>query len=186
MKKQIINIFDKANAAIKIIEEFFLGGAVFIMALLLISNVVGRNLFKPIYFVEEIAMVLSIMVTFVGLGYGTRNARHVRMSAIADLMPERVQKGFAIFSSLLSAVIMVILGVAAIQYVIRLKNMKQLTPVLSFPYWIFVLSAPVGFFLAALRYLMAFFLNFIRPGVWIGSDAMNEYDDGIVVDHSGV
>lgn len=57
MKKQIINIFDKANTAIKIIEEFFLGGAVFIMALLLIANVVGRNLFKPIYFVEEIAML---------------------------------------------------------------------------------------------------------------------------------
>jgi TRAP-type C4-dicarboxylate transport system permease small subunit len=184
--KVLLRYLNKANDLLKIFEEFFLASAIFIMAFLQIANVVARNVFTPIYFTEEVIMMLIIMVTYIGLGYGARRARHVRMSALFDLSPLKMQKFLAYFSLALGVAVMVFLGFAGAEYVQRLQAMKQLTPIFSIPYWTFVIIAPVGFFMAALRYVVAFIRNIVSADVWIGSDTKNEYDEASIEDQAGI
>ena len=91
------------------------------------------------------------------------------------------------FSSLLGLAVMVFLGFAAIEYVQKLKDMKQLTPIFSVPYWKFVFIAPIGFFISALRYLIVGIRNMFSQDVWVGSDTVSEYDeDSSIEDQIGI
>jgi len=184
--RTIIRYLNRANDLLKVCEEFFLSTAIFTMAFLQIANVVARNIFKPIYFTEEVTMMLIIMITYIGLGYGARRARHVRMSALFDLSPMKFQKVLVYFSSVLGIVVMLFLGVAATEYVTRLKEMKQLTPIFSIPYWTFVFIAPIGFFMAALRYFVVILRNVFSSEIWIGSDTKNEYDEASIGGQAGI
>ena len=56
------------------------------LACLLMANVVAREFFKSIYFVEEVSEFLVIFTTFVGVSYAVRKARHIRMGAFFDMM----------------------------------------------------------------------------------------------------
>ncbi len=57
------------------------------LAVLLIANVFARTFSLSIHFAEEISRFLVMLITFTGVSYGVRKARHIRMGAFLDAMP---------------------------------------------------------------------------------------------------
>jgi len=147
------------------------------LAVLLIANVFCRTFLQSIYFAEEISKFLVILITFTGVSYGVRKARHIRMGAILDTMPPKLEKAFIIFISLVSAITMAIMAWFSYKYLLNAMDMGHKTPALRVPKWTFYLIVPIGFGLACVQYLRTIIKNLTERDPWQSPDQKSEYED---------
>jgi len=174
---KMLKLFVKINMVLEKIEEVILCVGVGLLAIILIVNVIARKVGTSIYFIDEIAMFLVIWITFIGLSYAARKGRHIRMAAIFDLSPVRVQKIMIFVVSTISAVIMVYLAYISVNYVYTTYRWQQATPALRMPYWIGIVIVPVGFFLAGIHYVRTIVKNIkAKEEVWVSPEQKSEYE----------
>lgn len=159
------------------VEHFLLIACVAGLALLLVANVVARTFFQSLYFAEEISQILVIVISFVGISYAARKARHIRMGAILEAMPKRVEKVLIIFISLISAVVLALMAWYSVKYFQNAYRMGQTTAALRMPKWWIYAIIPVGFSLASLQYVRTIIKNFIEADVWQSPDQRSEYEE---------
>lgn len=149
------------------------------LAVLLITNVFARTFFSSIYFAEEISRFLVMLITFTGVSYGVRKARHIRMGAFLDAMPPKMEKTFIMIICLVSAIVMSIMSIASWDYLTNAMAMGHMTPALRVPKWIFYVIMPIGFGLAAIQYFRTIIKNFTEPDPWQSPDQQSEYEDEV-------
>ncbi len=147
------------------------------LAILLIINVIMRNVYRSIHFAEELSRLFIMLITFVGTSYAARKARHIRMGALLELLPTKVEKVLIIIISIISAAIFFILGAIALEYVIVLYQRQTVTSSLRAPYWTFVLIAPIGLFMASFQYVRTVIKNFKEEDVWLSPEQKGEFED---------
>ena len=150
------------------------------LAVLLIANVFDRTFFSSIYFAEEISRFLVMIITFTGVSYGVRKARHIRMGAFLDAMPPKMEKTFIMIICLISAVVMGIMCIASWDYLTNAMAKGHMTPALRVPKWTFYVIMPIGFGLAAIQYFRTIIKNFTEPDPWQSPDQQSEYEDEII------
>lgn len=147
------------------------------LAVLLIVNVFARTFAQSIYFAEEVSQFLVILITFVGVSYGVRKARHIRMGAFLDAMPPKVEKAFLIFICFISAITMGILTWYSYQYLEHAMKMSHMTPALRVPKWTFYVIVPIGFGMACIQYIRTIIKNLTEKEPWQSPDQQSEYED---------
>lgn len=147
------------------------------LAVLLIANVFARTFFQSIYFAEEISKFLVMLMTFVGVSFGVRKARHIRMGAFLDAMPPKVEKVFLIIISLVSAVVMGMMTWFSFKYLLNAMTMEHMTPALRVPKWTFYVIVPIGFGLACIQYLRTILKNLTEKDPWQSPDQQSEYEE---------
>jgi TRAP-type C4-dicarboxylate transport system permease small subunit len=150
------------------------------LAVLLIANVFARTFFSSIYFAEEISRFLVMLITFTGVSYGVRKARHIRMGAFLDAMPPKMEKTFIMIICLISAVVMGIMCIASWEYLTNAMAKGHMTPALRVPKWTFYVIMPIGFGLAAIQYFRTIIKNFTESDPWQSPDQQSEYEDEII------
>jgi TRAP-type C4-dicarboxylate transport system permease small subunit len=166
-----------AAKVMDITEVTLLCGSISLLAVIIIVNVFARFFFQSIYFVEEVSEFLIILITFVGASYAMRKARHIRMGAILDLMPDRVEKAFILFISAISAVVLFTMSRHAWGYMLEVKAMEQTTSALRAPYWIFLIIITIGFFLSGVQCVRTVIKNLVEKEVWLSADQQSEYEE---------
>lgn len=147
------------------------------LGVLLITNVFARTFFQSIYFAEEVSKFLVMLTTFTGVSYAVRKARHIRMGAFLDAMPQKMEKVFIIIISIISAVVMGIMTWFAYQYLMNAMDMGHMTPALRVPKWTFYVIIPIGFGLACIQYIRTIIKNFTEKEPWQSPDQQSEYED---------
>jgi TRAP-type C4-dicarboxylate transport system permease small subunit len=172
--RQLNRVIGKAVNGIEVSILVFCVAA---LAILLIVNVFARTFFQSIYFAEEVSMFLVMLTTFVGVSYGVRKARHIRMGAFLDAMPPRMEKVFIIVISFISAFVMAIMTWFSYQYLINAMNMGHMTPALRVPKWTFYVIIPIGFGLACIQYIRTIIKNLIEKEPWQSPDQQSEYEE---------
>ncbi|MFZ5944760.1 MAG: TRAP transporter small permease [Bacillota bacterium] len=170
-------IAKKANQLLEAFEVWCLVGAVLVIAVAWIVNVIARQLHMSIFFVEEISSIMLIIITFIGAGYGVRRARHVRMSAMFEALSPRLQKIMIIFTCVLGAIITFIMAYYAWDYMMVARMRTQLTPALRIPYWLIWTIIPTGFFLMGVEYVRTIIKNIVEKEVWLSPEQQSEYED---------
>lgn len=166
----------KINILIEKIEVVFMNIVIFLLALLLIVNVVARATGGSFYFIDEIVMFLIIWITFVGMSYATRKGKHIMMSAIFDICSLKVKKILIFMNSTISAVLMFYLAYISAKYVYIIYYWQQVTPVMRMSYWVVILIVPLGFFLSGVHYLRTITKNIqIKEEIWISPEQKREY-----------
>lgn len=146
------------------------------MALVSIANVIGRNLLgESLASADEINQALIVLVTFVGIGFGVRRARHIRMSALYDQATGRVRKGMIVIISGATAVLLLALAWFAAQYAFQVWQNGEVTPALRMPLYLVYVWVPVGFTLGAVQYLLAVWRNLTDTDVWLSFTERDEY-----------
>lgn len=158
-------------------EVTILVSCVAALAVLLIANVFFRTFFQSIYFAEEVSQFLVILITFAGVSYGVRKARHIRMGAFLDVMPVKLEKLFIFFISLVSAITMAIMAWFSLDYLLNAMQMGHKTPALRVPRWTFYVIIPIGFSLASIQYLRTIIKNITEKDAWQSPDQRSEYED---------
>lgn len=147
------------------------------LAVLLIANVIARNLYRSIHFAEEISKLFIILITFIGTSYAARKARHIRMGALLEALPAKIEKIMILLISAVSAIVMFILAYIAFRYMVDLQIRGTLTPSLRAPYWLFIIAAPIGLFMAGFQYVRTFIKNIVEKDVWLSPEQQSEYED---------
>jgi TRAP-type C4-dicarboxylate transport system permease small subunit len=147
------------------------------LGVLLITNVFARTFFQSIYFAEEVSKFLVMLTTFTGVSYAVRKARHIRMGAFLDAMPQKMEKVFIIIISIISAVVMGIMTWFAYKYLMNAMDMGHMTPALRVPKWTFYVIIPIGFGLACIQYIRTIIKNFTEKEPWQSPDQQSEYED---------
>lgn len=170
------NLLKRLDRIVRRVEETVLSIGVMVLAALLIVNAVARKTGMLFHFVDELAMFLVILITFLGVGYAVREASHVRMAALYDLIPEKAQKRLIILISGVSSVVLLYIAYLSVLYVLRMKSLGQMAPTLGMPYWIGMTVVPVGFFLASIQYGLTVLKNIKSEEVWVGSEKQSEYE----------
>jgi len=147
------------------------------LGILLITNVFARTFFQSIYFAEEVSKFLVMLTTFTGVSYAVRKARHIRMGAFLDFMPEKMEKVFIIIISFVSAIVMGIMTWFSYKYLMNAMDMGHMTPALRVPKWTFYVIIPIGFGLACIQYIRTVIKNFTEKEAWQSPDQQSEYED---------
>lgn len=173
LTKKAVSLFGKILDAFEVGSQIISIG---LLALILIGNFLARTFYESIYFVEELTEFFVIFVSFVGLSYGVRKGRHIRMGAFLELMSPKYEKIFIIFISFVSAMVMFYMAYVSYNYLIFSIDRGHLTPALRIPYWVFYFIMPIGFFMAGAQYIRTIFVNFTRKEVWISPEQQGEYD----------
>jgi C4-dicarboxylate transporter DctQ subunit len=166
-----------AGKVVNAVEVSILVFCVAALGVLLITNVFARTFFQSIYFAEEVSKFLVMLTTFTGVSYAVRKARHIRMGAFLDAMPEKMEKVFIIIISIVSAVVMGIMTWFSYQYLMNAMNMGHMTPALRVPKWTFYVIIPIGFGLACIQYVRTVIKNFTEKEPWQSPDQQSEYED---------
>ena len=176
-KASIKKIARAVNNVFRHYEVFLLATGTGATAVLLIADVFARNFHKSLYYSDELAQIFTIYTVFGGVGYAVRKARHIRMGALHDLLPDRLKKALTIAIALASAVVMLVFSYLSLFYLKDVFEMQHRTPALNLPYWVVIVIVPIGFFLAGMQYILTVIRNLIEKDVWATWEQKAEYED---------
>lgn len=176
-----MSMFQKFNHSVGLVVNAFevsiMVGCVAALAILLIANVFARTFAQSIYYAEEVSVFLVLLVTFSGVSYGVRKARHIRMGAFLDAMPPKMEKAFIIFISLVSAIVLGMMTWASWKYLMNAYDRGHMSHALRIPKWIFYVIVPTGFGLATIQYIRTIIKNLTEDEPWQSPDQQSEYED---------
>ena len=159
------------------IEEFLLSSAVMLIAAMTIANVFCRSLLGfSLAVTDEVSQAAIIVLCFTGLSYAAGKGRHIRMTAIYDMLPERVRKGMMIVITSVTSALLFVLTWYASSYVATVARLGGISPALRIPFWALYAVAPVGLFLAAVQYALAAIKNLTNPGIYLSFTRADGYE----------
>ncbi len=180
-----LSVLNKLDQGLGWIERMIITSCVLLMALLMSAHVVGNLLFDHgIAGTYEVTEMLIVIITFVGVGYAARHARHIRMSAIYDMLGDRMRKSLLILISIGTAGLMFYFAYKSAQYDIAIFNRGRVSSSLHIPMWIIYLALPIGFTLAGVQYILTTIRNLTSADIYRSFSEKEEYSD-IPLDDSG-
>jgi C4-dicarboxylate transporter DctQ subunit len=151
-------------------EAFILVVSVLLMATNNIANVVGRVVFQEsLFFTEELNSILIVLITFAGSSYASRHARHIKMTALFDLLSPFYKKIFLIIISLLTAVVMWMMCYFSVEYISWIAPKGKVLPATQIPVYLTYLWVPVSLFLTGLEYLLTAIKNITHYELYLSS-----------------
>ncbi|HZJ92342.1 MAG TPA: TRAP transporter small permease [Thiopseudomonas sp.] len=178
-------VLDSIDQGLGWFERTIIASSVLLMALLMSAHVVGNLLFnRGIPGTYEITEMLIVIITFVGVGYAARHARHIRMSALYDILNDRWRKVLLIIISVGTATLMFYFAYKSAQYDLALYTRGRTSSALHIPMWVVNLALPVGFTLAGIQYVLTAIRNLFSTDVYRSFREKEEYAD-IPLDNSG-
>lgn len=109
---------------------------------------------------EEMARYLFIWLTYLGISYGVRKDKHIRVTAISLVLNERLNKACLIFSNIVFLAFSTI--VTYVAWGVALKTMKygQISSSLGVPMYLIYFSVPVGYGLTSFRLVQSILKQF--------------------------
>ena len=168
----------KIDLAISKVEAIILALGVILMAVNTCVNVIARFVFSEgLFFSGEINRILIIMITFAGIGYAARHGRHIRMSAIYDLLPHKGRKFVMIVISLFTAAVMFFLCYFAMVYILDTFERGRVLPALQFPIWIIYVWVPIGLAITGIQYFLTAITNLRAKDVYLSTGVLDGYAD---------
>ncbi|MDO6583638.1 TRAP transporter small permease [Photobacterium sp. 2_MG-2023] len=175
---ELPGVLGKVDTLISKIESFMLATGVLLMALNTCVNVVARFGFSQgLFFSGEINRILIILITFAGIGYAARHGRHIRMSALYDMLPFKGRKIVMILISVITAAIMFLLAYFSYQYVLSVFERGRILPALGFEIWWIYIWVPLGFAVTGVQYLLTAYKNATSPEIYLSTGVLDEYTE---------
>lgn len=180
-----LRALDGIDRALGWAERIIVAGSVLVMAALMSAHVVGNLLFGAgIPGTYEITEMLIVVMTFVGVGYAARCARHISMSAVYDQLSGTPRKILLIVISLGTGALMFYFAYKSAQYDIQIHARGRVSSSVHVPLWLVYLALPIGFSLAGVQYVLTVIRNLVSPGVWRSFREEETYAS-VPVDDSG-
>lgn len=133
--------------------EDALGAVLYIYIIAIIfAEVVGRYLFKTsILSAYETAIYAFIWLSYLSMAAMARNRSHLSVTVLRDMMPRSVQLLLLLLSDLLLIVLASIIVIFIRQPFADVVDFEQKMVGIDLPFWIALLSVPVGWSLVVLR-----------------------------------
>ncbi len=125
--------------------EYLSMACIALMAILVIAQVILRYAFNdPLTWSEEMARIVFIYLTFIGIGAAYGRRRHMAIDALIIELPAKLRRivEFSVVG-LASAFLIAVIGIA-IRSMVELTKMEVTTPALEYPMAFVYLIIPLG------------------------------------------
>jgi len=150
--RNILNGIDKRLGKI---ELFLVQLSVLTIALIMTAQIVLRYLFNsPIYWAEEVCVILMINMTFFGLSSLVHFRSLVAVHLIRNLGSARVQKAVSMFISLITIVVMILLTYHAVIWVANPNTQFEIAETISIPKWTLYAIMPIAMITMTYHYII--------------------------------
>ncbi|WP_320825766.1 TRAP transporter small permease [Reinekea sp.] len=172
------NLLHRVSRVTESIEKFVIIFSILLMMANSTANAIGRYVFsKSLFFSEELNQFLIVAITFIGFAYAVRKARNIRMTAVYDSLGYTAKKFLSTIISITTGVLMLYLAYKAVFYVMELKDINRLSPALQFPVYIIYSIIPVGLAMAAVQYLITFFMNITHKEIYLSYEVIDKHTE---------
>ncbi|HBW34191.1 TRAP transporter small permease [Desulfosporosinus sp. BICA1-9] len=152
-------------------EEFILAYSVILMAVVLVGSVISRKVFNYSWTsAEEIGQTLTLIVTFLGIGYAAKKAKHITMSALYDQVSNRYKKILTMVITGGTSIAMFYICYYGVLYTLNVYELGRVSPSMRIPMYLIVAVVPIGFFLGAIEYGRTFIKNLKEKEIWISTE----------------
>lgn len=114
---------------------------------------------------EELARYLFVWLVYLGLSYGAKIMRHIKIEAALGLFPQKWRPYIVILGDFIFLGFAVFICMTAYTIVKKQMILGQTSPAMGMPMW-FLYSAPlVGFALASIRQVQTILYRIRRLGI---------------------
>lgn len=114
---------------------------------------------------EEIARYLFIWLIYLGISYGAREMRHIKIDAALDLFPRRIRPAIVILGDLLFLAFALYIVWTSWSVIERQMILGQTSPAVGLPMWIVYAAPFVGFAITAVRQIQTLIWRLKHPGM---------------------
>jgi TRAP-type C4-dicarboxylate transport system permease small subunit len=127
------------------IDHWIAAVLLFVMAAIAFINVISRYVINFSFAAtEEITINLFVWLTVVGSGLAFERGGQLGMVTLYNLFPNKLKKFATLLSSLLSAVLFVLVDIYIIQAIYdEITLFWAISPALGIPIWIYYLGVPL-------------------------------------------
>ena len=116
-----------------------------VMTVLIVAQVILRYVFNaPLTWSEELARIVFIYMTFMGIGAAYGRRRHMFVDAIVILFPIKIQKVIRSLVVWVASIFFLIVMVVTIRMIFDLFRSELNTPALEIPMGLVYLIIPLG------------------------------------------
>ncbi|WP_186575914.1 TRAP transporter small permease [Aquibacillus kalidii] len=174
-----MNFFRAIDKFIMKLEEFILSFSVIVISVMVVGNVIAREIFNSsaFFFYLEVSKFAIVIATFMGIAYAARKGRHISMSAFYDFAPKKGRKVMMIIINGVTAIVMFVLAYYSYNYVMSEFKTGSVTPALQIPQYLMVVFIPIGFLMGGIQFVRNTWINIrSKDKVYIGIDAI-DYND---------
>ena len=122
------------------------------MAILLAIQVFMRYVMSAsLSWSEELARYMFIWLIYLGISYGAKIMKHIKIDASLGLFPVRIRPYIVIVGDVVFLLFSIYITYSAYTLVMRQIRFGQTSPAMGIPLWIVYAAPMVGFFLTAIR-----------------------------------
>lgn len=140
------------NAIVSKIEEIVTVFCFSAMSIITLVAVFFRYVLNnPIIWSEEAARYLMVWGICIGISIATEKKAHLGIDIFVSFAPQRVRRVLEIFSSVVLALIYVMIFGLSVLFVTGAMKLGNVTPILRIPFWMVYLALPIGFGLSLIR-----------------------------------
>lgn len=177
-KNRFLSAIDFIDVLISKLEGVMLAVGVIAMTVNTIAAVISRFVFNnAIIFTDELNVIFIVLVTYAGLSYAARNGRHIRMSAIYDVLPKKMRKVLMIVMTSVTSLFMFFLSIYSYRYIVEVYESGRILPALGLPVFYIYLWVPFGFLLTGLQYGFTAVKNLTHADVYLSTHIKDGYAD---------
>ena len=143
--KKIINLYNK-------FKEIFLVVLLVIMVVLIFVQVVMRYCFNSsLSWSEELARILFIWVSWIGISLGQKKGEHIKITMVTDKLKGNAKKFVLLLADVCTLVILAVLCVKGMEVVMQTMGLGAAMPATGCPKWIVYSAVPLSCLLMAIR-----------------------------------
>lgn len=140
-------LLDRLRAGLEAVVGGVMVAAVFLNA----ANVVARYVFfRPIVPAEEVLQYMNVWIVLLGMATITRDARHLQMDVVYQLLPPALRRATDAFSLLLELAVSVYVIAQAWRAITILHASGQTSVTAGIPVALMYAALPIGFGCSAL------------------------------------
>jgi len=116
-----------------------------VMTVLIVAQVILRYVFNdPLTWSEELARIVFIYMTFLGIGAAYGRRRHMSVDAIVILLPMKIQKAIRAVVVGVASVFLLVVMIVTVRSMVELFRIELNTPALEIPMGLVYLIIPLG------------------------------------------
>lgn len=123
-----------------------------LMTLLIFVQVIMRYIMhNSLTWSEELARYLFIWLIYIGISYGAKIMKHIKIEAALGLFPKAVRSYVVIIGDILFLGFALFIAYTAYTLVVKQIGLGQQSPAIHMPMWIIYAAPMVGFALTSIR-----------------------------------
>lgn len=134
------------------IEEILLVFLLSVTSSLTFAQVIMRYVVKsPLSWSEEIARFMFIWMVYIGISYGVKRNKHIKVDFIINLTPDIFKISILILSDIIFLAFSIFTVIKSYQLSMKIFSLGQISPALGIQMGYVYLSTVVGFTLVTIR-----------------------------------